>query len=137
MTLTYKKIELTKFVFGERDEIRMISAKLPSGNSEWKFITYRKEYEAADVDWAIYYILNNFNSFSSNITPADTTWNELNMQLERKYEHRYKKRGLSDVTGPVLWPGYNFVVPGNELTSDVIPVSFVDAVAQMHDYSYG
>jgi hypothetical protein len=44
---------------------------------------------------------------------------------------------LSDVTGPVFWPGYNFVGPGNELTSDVIPVSSVDAIAQMHDYAYG
>jgi hypothetical protein len=44
---------LTKFVFGGRDEIRMISSKLPSGNSEWKYITYWKDYEAADVDWAI------------------------------------------------------------------------------------
>lgn len=77
----------------------MISAKLPSGNSEWKCITYRKEYEMADVDWAIYYILNKFNSFSSNINPGDTKWNELKIQLERKYKHRHKKRGLSDVTG--------------------------------------
>ena len=46
-------MELTKFEFGQRDEIRMISAKLPSGNSEWKYITYWKDYEAADVDWAI------------------------------------------------------------------------------------
>jgi hypothetical protein len=37
----------------------------------------------------------------------------------------------------VLWPGYNFVGLGNELTLDIIPVSFVDAVSQMHDYSYG
>jgi hypothetical protein len=57
--------------------------------------------------------------------------------LERKYKHRHKKRGLSDVTGWVLWPGYNFVGLGNELTLDIIPVSFVDAVSQLHDYSYG
>jgi hypothetical protein len=37
----------------------------------------------------------------------------------------------------VLWPGYNFVGPGNELTSDYIPVSFLDVVAQLHDYVFG
>ncbi len=67
-------MELTKFEFGQRDEIRMISAKLPSGNTEWKYITYRKDYEAADIDWAIYYVISKFNSFSADISPGHTTW---------------------------------------------------------------
>lgn len=57
--------------------------------------------------------------------------------MERRYKSKYERCALSAVTGPVLWPGYNFVGPGNELVLDIIPVSFVDAVAQMHDYAYG
>ncbi len=107
-TLSYQeKLELTKFVFGEKEEVKLVSEKLPNGQSEFKFTTYRKVFDPQDIEWTIYYILNKFNSYNTRLKPGETTWNELKTRLERQYKDKYKKRGLSDVTGPVLWPGYN------------------------------
>ncbi len=137
-TLSYQeKVELTKYVFGEREEFRMVSAKVPSGQSEFKFISFRKDYSTQDVDWAIYYIINKFDSFGADVKPGHTTWAELKTDLESKYHNKFAKRGISETTGPVLWPGYNFVGPGNDLTDKYVPVSFVDSIAQLHDYAYG
>lgn len=35
----------------------------------------------------------------------------------RQYHDKVKTRELYDVTGPVFWPGYNFVGPGKELAT--------------------
>jgi hypothetical protein len=118
-TLFYqKKLELTKYLFGERVEVKMISELLPNGfTSEFKFENNKQVFDSHDIEWAIHYIINRFNSFNAKIKPGKTTWNELKKSLMRQYHDKVKTRELYDVTGPVFWPGYNFVGPGKELAT--------------------
>lgn len=72
-----KKLELTKYLFGERVEVKVISELLPNGfASEFKFENNKQVFDSHDIEWAIHYIINKFNSFNAKIKPGKTTWNE-------------------------------------------------------------
>ena len=100
---------ITNHIFGPKRIIQYVETPMASGFafvSEYKVLD--SQYSDKETEWVISTVINKLKKWNINIIPGKTTWNNVQDQIEDKWNkdiEKKEKRALTSITGPLILPG--------------------------------